>query len=212
MNAFAKIDKETFYRFMAHRREGRYEFVRGRIVQQMTGGTRRHALIARRLTRMIEDQLDAKCWTVLPDRGVDTSVTVRYPDIVVEPASEPEESLSTLGPALIIEVLSQSTTEVDLVAKPQEYLSLPTLAAYVVASQDEPACLVWARRADGSLPEEPSEVRGPGAVVSVRARGLTLALPLEDAYRGLEPGNEGPPARMSKRTSKRARPKRRKQE
>lgn len=49
MYAFAKIDRESFYRSVSSRLEGRcqYEYVRGRIVRQMTGGTNRHGLVAR---------------------------------------------------------------------------------------------------------------------------------------------------------------------
>jgi hypothetical protein len=42
MNAFSKVDKRTFLRFAAGQAGERYEYVRGRIVQQMTGGTRDH--------------------------------------------------------------------------------------------------------------------------------------------------------------------------
>ena len=57
MNAFARIDKAAFGAFIQRQTEGRYEFVRGLIVQQMTGGTRVHGLVARRMTRSIEDQI-----------------------------------------------------------------------------------------------------------------------------------------------------------
>ena len=196
MNAFAKIDKEAFYRFVAGRRDGRYEYVRGRIVQQMTGGTRNHGLVARRFTDLILAQLDEARWTVLPDRGVDTPRTIRYPEIVVEPADEPGDSLSTLRPVLIVEVLSPSTTAEDLDVKPEEYLSLKSLDAYIVASQDETACLLWARGADGLFPAEPVEFEGIDAVIQIRGRWLALDLPLASVYRGIA---EPRPAANSKR-------------
>ena len=34
MNAFAKIDKAAFYAFIQRQTEGRYEYVRGRIVNR----------------------------------------------------------------------------------------------------------------------------------------------------------------------------------
>ena len=80
MNAFARIDKAAFGAFIQRQTEGRYEFVRGLIVQQMTGGTRVHGLVARRMTRLIEDQIASKSWTVLPERGVETYQTIRYPE------------------------------------------------------------------------------------------------------------------------------------
>lgn len=185
MNAFARVDKQTFYRFAAEHAEQRYEFVRGRIVQQMTGGTRDHGQVGRRITRLIEDQLDEARWAVLPDRGVETPETIRYPDIVVEPAEEPGASLSTMRPVLVVEVLSPSTTATDLDVKPEEYMGLSSLDVYIVASQHEPACLVWERGADGQF-STPREVRGHAASINIAGRGFSLVLPLAVIYRGIE--------------------------
>ena len=185
MNAFAKVDKETFYRFMAVRREGRYEYVRGRIVQQMTGGTLRHGLVARRITSLIESQVDASRWHVVPERGVETSVTIRYPEVVLELKGGDLASLSTKSPAVVVEVLSPSTTAVDLDDKPSEYMSLASLDAYVVASQDELAILLWVRGADGTFPAKPQEIGGLDAVVEMNGRGFQVSLPLAAIYEGI---------------------------
>ena len=184
-SAFLKIDKAAFHDFIQRQKEGRYEYVRGRIVQQMTGGTRDHVLIARRFTRILEDQLDASRWVVLPDRGVETHVTIRHPELVVEPVDEPGKSLSTKNPRIIVEVLSPSTSATDLDEKPAEYLVLASLDAYIVASQDEPACLVWARGSDGRFPPEPVEVSGQDAVIEVMCSGQRVTLPLAEVYRGI---------------------------
>ena len=185
MNAFAKVDKVTFLRFAAEHTEQRYEYVRGRIVQQMTGGTRDHGQVARRITRMIEDQVDSARHTVIPERGVETSETIRYPDVVVEPADEPGKSLSTMRPALIVEVLSPSTAATDLDVKPAEYLSLDTLDAYVIASQVEAAMLVYERGADGRLATEPREISGSNAELKISGRSFTLTLRFADIYKGI---------------------------
>ena len=132
MNAFAKVDRETFRRFAAEHPEQRYELERGRIVQQMTGGTRRHGIVARRIAQLIEDQIDSSRWTVLTDRGVGIGTSSRNADVVVEPGSESLDSLETEHPALIVEVLSPTTSGTDLNTKPGEYLRLSTLDAYLV--------------------------------------------------------------------------------
>ena len=113
MNTFARIDPETFFRFAAEHPEQRYELERGVIVQQMTGGTRRHSLVAQKIAEQIKAQLDTTKWTLLQDRGVTAGSSGRYPDIVVEPADEPGESLRTERPAIIVEVLSPSTAATD---------------------------------------------------------------------------------------------------
>lgn len=184
MNAFAKVDKQAFLRFAAQHAEERFEFVRGRIVQQMTGGTRDHAGIARRMTRQIEDQLDASKWWVLNDRGVETADTIRYPDIVVEPSDEPGQSLCTARPVVIVEVLSKSTASSDLDVKPAEYMSLTSLDAYIIASQDEAAALVYERAADGLFPVRPREVEG-SSQIAIKGRRFELTLDMSKIYSGI---------------------------
>jgi Uma2 family endonuclease len=185
MNAFARVDKETFLRFAAEHADERYEYVRGRIVQQMTGGTRNHGLIVRRIAAAIERQLDAGRLLLLTDRGVETQDAIRYPAIVVEPIDEPGDSLTTRRPALIVEVLSPSTSANDLDVKPAEYASIASLDVYLVASQSEPAVLVFERGPDGSFPRRAREIEGRDAVVAIGGRGFAVSLALTDIYDGI---------------------------
>ena len=185
MNAFAKVDVETFLRFAAEHPEQRYELEKGVIVQQMTGGTKRHGLVARQFSDLVGPQIDQSRWTILFDRGVKIGTSARYPDIVIEPSSEPGDSLATAQPVLIVEVLSPSTTATDLNAKVVEYLSIASLDVYIVASQSEPALLIWQRRPDGTFPSAPEEIEGLGRELSITGRGLSVTLALADIYRGI---------------------------
>ena len=185
MNAFAKVDKETFLRFAAEHAEERYEYVRGRIVQLMTGGTRDHGVVARRMTRQLEDQIDAPRWIVLNDRGIDTPETIRYPDISIEPADEPGDNLSTTRPVLLIEVLSPSTSSTDLDVKPEDYMALASLDAFIIASQSEPAMLIYERGSDGLFPTAPREVSGSDAAVTIKGRQFEVTLRFADIYKGI---------------------------
>jgi Uma2 family endonuclease len=190
MNAtsFAKVDKATFFRYIQGRRDGRYELDRGYIVKQMTGGTLRHSLVAARIKDLVKPHIDAVRWIVLQDRGVDVGPSIRHPDVVVEPVGASHKSLSTLVPALIFEVLSPSTTSIDLDVKPAEYLALASLQAYVVASQDEAACLVWLRAADGRFPTEPVEF-ALCDVIAVPMLGVAISV--ADIYRDILPSTPG---------------------
>jgi Uma2 family endonuclease len=179
--AFSKISKDEFYR-LTEGREGRYELDRGYIVQQMTGGTLRHGRVADRIKSLVAQAVDQTVWLVLPDRGVETERSVRYPDVVVEPVGANAESLATVEPVLAVEVLSPTTTSTDLNVKPSEYLALPSLEAYIVASQSEPACLVWVRGPDRTFPSEPVELDATG-VIEIHALGLRIAV--ADIYRGI---------------------------
>jgi Uma2 family endonuclease len=182
-SAFIKVDKATFFK-VAQRQEGRCEFVRGRIVMQQSGGSRRHSKIAKRFLVILDRQLDPAKWETLgSDLAIDVGPTVRYPDVLVEPVEAELEGLATFQPAVVVEVLSPSSEERDLETKPDEYLALPTLQAYIVASQDEAACLVWLRGPDGAFPAEPVEVRGHAARIRVAA--LSVEISLADVYRGI---------------------------
>ncbi|MGE3919131.1 MAG: Uma2 family endonuclease [Hyphomicrobiaceae bacterium] len=182
--ALIKVDKATFYRFVANAPEDeRYEYVQGRIVQQQQGGTKRHGRVAGRIAEICRRQLDDSRWEVLEGRGVETSATIRFGDVVIEPTDEPDESIATLRPALVVEVLSPTSGERDLTTKPAEYTSLASLQAYIVASQEGPECLVWVRDAAGTFPPDGVRVAGRDATIAIPALGLSI--PLADVYRGM---------------------------
>ena len=67
--------------------------------------------------------------------------------------------------------------------KPAEYLAISSLQAYIVASQDEPACFIYRRRADGRFSDEPDLIRGDHKTIDIPA--LSLSIPLAEIYRGL---------------------------
>ena len=60
--------------------------------------------------------------------------TVRYPDVVVGRHGVDPSALSIDNPAVLVEVLSPASVTIDLVIKTREYLSIPSLEAYIVAS------------------------------------------------------------------------------
>lgn len=187
MNARAgiKVDKTTFYRFIERQAEGHFEFDKGQIVQHMTGGTFDHSQIISDLVIALRAHLPRKDWAIsTQSRGVDTGETVRYPDVVVAPVGTVRKGLSTSTPALIVEVLSPSTAELDLSTKPAEYTSLSTLAAYIAASQDTPELTVRQRGADGVFPSTPATIRGRGARIEIA--GLGISLSLADIFVGID--------------------------
>ena len=163
--------------------EGRYELAGGRVVM-MTGGSRGHAILVRRLATALERRLYANQWTVMTsDFGVDLGAsTVRYPDVVVDVAGGRFKDLTATAPVLVAEVLSPSSIKEDLNDKPDEYLQLSGLAAYLVLAQDEPKAWVWVRGAEG-FPTEPKAISGLDAMIEVVPLGFDL--PLAGIYAGL---------------------------
>jgi Uma2 family endonuclease len=164
--------------------EGRYELAGNRVVM-MTGGSRGHAILVRRLAAALEKRLDGDRWTVMTsDFGVDVGPsTVRYPDVVVDVAGGRFKDLTATAPALIAEVVSPSSARDDLGPKADEYLRLPSLSAYLVLAQDEPKAWVWARGA-GGFPPEPRVIQGHDAVIEIASLGIEL--PLAEIYAGAE--------------------------
>ncbi len=189
-----KVDKRAFFDFAQKQPDQyRYEYVRGRIMQQVSGGTRRHARIAARFIEALSKRVDPERWFVLPsDLAVDTGPTIRYADVVVEPFEGDLADLATRNPAIIVEVLSKSSEDRDLYVKPAEYISIATLQAYIVASHDEPLCFLWMKDDTGQFPVDGIELRGLTTHIAISL--LSSSIPLAEIYAGLianssEPGD-----------------------
>jgi len=163
-------------------REGRYELARGRVVM-MTGGSRGHSLITRRLSNVLESRLDAARWVVCTsDFAVNIGQnTIRYPDVVVDAAGGQWKDLTATMPALIAEILSPSSVATDLGDKAAEYLRLPSLSAYLVLSQDEPKAWVWVRT-DSGFEAGAEVIAGENGIVRIPA--LSIELSLAEIYAG----------------------------
>jgi Uma2 family endonuclease len=178
----AHMDKPSFLAWLQGR-EGRYELVEGR-VQMMTGGTLAHGLIVGNVFKILRDCLDPNIWAVLTDFGVDVGPrSIRYPDVVVlDRRKAKAKDLTTTIPVLIVEVLSPSTSSVDLGDKAAEYLRLPSVAAYVIFSQYEIKAWAYIRGSAGSL--GPDVVVDETATISVPAIGVNL--PVSKIYAGID--------------------------
>jgi Uma2 family endonuclease len=179
-----RVDKAAFFRFITSQAEGRFEYDRGRIVQQMTGATLAHSLISQHFISAFKRRLDSNFWLVTGhSRGVETPETVRYPDVLVEPISRALKGLTTEVPAAIVEVLSPTTKEMNLNVKLREYSGIASLQAYIVASRDEARCWLWLRTADKDMPEQPTEIFGLERTIDIPTLGMSI--PLGEIYRGI---------------------------
>jgi Uma2 family endonuclease len=165
--------------------EERCELVAGRVVM-MPRPSRSHGLIVSNLVVALRSRLDPHQWVVIPKFGLDAGPeTLRYPDIVVDRAGGGAKDYTANAPGFLAEVLSPSSTEVDLGDKAAEYLQIPSLVAYAVFSQDEPKAWMWGRTPKHFAPG-PQVISGGEAVVSVAA--LKLELPMAEIYAGIKTG------------------------
>lgn len=182
-NAYeAPLSKAAFFATIRDR-QGHFELKDGCLIVQ-AGGSRNHAFIIGRFVVALGHRLDPHDWATCPtELAVEIGDDIRYPDVVVESMSGDGKAYVAGRPVVLIEVLSPSSTGTDMAVKLAEYTSLPSLEAYIVASQDEPICWVWQRRQDGHFPRIPQEVKGREASIALIGRGI--ALPLAEIYRGI---------------------------
>jgi Uma2 family endonuclease len=124
--------------------EIRSEYLDGEMFA-IAGGSFQHNLIVGNLVGELRQQLrDRPCGICPNDQRVRTPATglYTYPDVVVvcgEPELEDDDHLDTLlNPTLIIEVLSPNTEAYDRGKKFEQYQAIPSLAEYVLVSQEAP--------------------------------------------------------------------------
>lgn len=165
-------------------REGKREFVRGRVIELMINVTRNHARLATRLVLQLAQQLDLDRFDVgTADFGVRTADGVRYPDVVVDligPASKGGD-LAATAPVFLAEILSASSSARDLGEKVADYTALASLRHYLVLSQDEARFWLWSR--DGSSWSGPLEASGTG--VTLELPHLGASLDMDRLYAGI---------------------------
>jgi Uma2 family endonuclease len=156
-------------------REGKREFVGGRVVEMMINVTKRHAVLAMRLGASLLRQLPYPDFAVgSADFGVRTPDGIRYPDVFVDkltPASR-DQDLAASNPVLLAEILSTSSYARDLVEKLADYQGIETLLAYLVLSQDEPRVWLWTRTAEGQW-SKMQEIAGADQAIELEALGVS---------------------------------------
>ena len=119
------------------------EFCDGEIFA-MAGTSKNHARIVMNFSRELSNLLKGrKCEPFASDLRVkvEASGLYTYPDFLVvgDDAQFEDAHLDTLlNPALIIEVLSDSTEQYDRVKKFDFYRAMPSLQEYVLVSQSAP--------------------------------------------------------------------------
>jgi Uma2 family endonuclease len=176
------MSKAAFIEWSAAEEE-RCELVAGRVVM-MPRPSRSHGLIVSNLVVVLRGQLDPQQWVVIPEFGLDSGPqTLRYPDVVVDRAGGGAKDYTASGAALLAEVLSPSTAEIDLGDKAAEYLQIPSVLAYAVFSQDEPKAWVW-ERAAGHFTAGPRVISGNDAAVCIAE--LKLELRMAEIYAGIK--------------------------
>lgn len=162
--------------------ELRYELFDG-AVYAMSGRSPDHGRLAANVISILTAHLVGKpCQAFTSDlrvRVLETGLAT-HPDVSVVCGSlerDPEDHNTATNPIVIVEVLSPSTQRYDREEKAAHYRRIPSLASYVLISQEEQRLEVFSRNQDGSWTLR--EARS--GAVELPAIGCTLAV--ADVYR-----------------------------
>ena len=123
----------------------------------MSGGTLAHNRISANTLTGLRDKALARGCEVLPADmriKVPKAAPYRYADLVVvcgQPIIESVQGLDVLvNPALIVEILSESTEAYDRGKKFVSYQSISTFGEYLLIAQDRPSITHYVRQSDES--------------------------------------------------------------
>ncbi|GDX81464.1 hypothetical protein LBMAG42_32750 [Deltaproteobacteria bacterium] len=176
---------EAEYLVMAEASEERLEFVNGEVFA-MAGASPIHEALVMNVGSVLSGKLRGR-----PCRPFGSNLRVKisetgmycYPDVTVVCGKlelEPTRPATLLNPAVIFEVLSESTEGYDRGAKAAHYRRHPGLKAYVLVSTDAKRIEVYSRSEAGWTLTEARETG------ELRIEALDLALPLDEVYAGFD--------------------------
>ncbi len=179
---------KTFYtpeEYLALERscEAKHEYYNGEIFA-MSGATEEHVLIVTNLVGEFHSQLKAgPCKVYSSDLRVKVDPTglYTYPDVIVlceEPHFSDEQKDTLVNPALIIEVLSESTKDYDRGGKFEQYRTIESFVEYLLIAQDRPHVEHHTRQPDGSwLLQETNNLED-----TIQFKSVPCSLRMADVY------------------------------
>jgi Uma2 family endonuclease len=180
--ALRRMTPAEFYRWQGE--EGvRYELVDGFPVKAMTGASQRHDGITLNALAALRYKLrGSPCRAQTDDVAVAMmNGNIRRPDATVDCGEKIDTSYEATAPRLVIEVLSPSTRQTDLVKKLEEYKALPSLAYILLVEPDLPRALLW-WRSPGNV-WELAQFDGLDGVIELSIIGTELTM--AELYEGV---------------------------
>jgi Uma2 family endonuclease len=150
----------------------------------MTGARNRHGDIVVNTLGELRDKLRGS-----PSRAFmsDTAVlipngNVRRPDAGVVCGPRNDNAMYANAPRVVIEVLSPSTREFDMIGKLDEYKTIESLNHIVLVDPDQPQVMHWSRTEDRSW----RRVTLKGLDAAIEIADLQLTIGLGNLYEGLD--------------------------
>jgi Uma2 family endonuclease len=163
----------------------KHEYLGG-VVYAMAGARNAHNLIAANTIVALGTRLRGRrCRPFTSDTKVrvqlPTQIRFYYPDVPVICQPNPQTDSFQDEPAVIFEVLSRRTRRIDEGEKKDAYLTISSLAAYVLVEQETPVVVVFRRSGDGFVREV---YEGLDAVLPLPE--IEVDLPLAEVYEDVE--------------------------
>jgi Uma2 family endonuclease len=179
-----RVFSPTEYLAMEEVADYKSEYLNGEIFA-MSGGTPDHSSVAVNMTIALGTRLAAKpCRVFNSDMRlhIKGNSLYTYPDVMVicgkiELVKRRNDTVT--NPALIVEVLSESTRDYDRGMKFNLYKQVPTLQEYVVVESENPRVECYRRGADDQWVVE--MIDDPGA--TVRLTSVACEIPMREIYR-----------------------------
>ncbi|HEX4368445.1 MAG TPA: Uma2 family endonuclease [Rhodopila sp.] len=172
----------TVAEFLAweERQEFRWEFD-GFEPVAMTGGTRAHEIISTNILIAVQNRLAGRrCRAFGANLKIEVAGRIRYPDAFVVCTPGPGKQTVVQDPVVIFEVLSESTSRTDRIAKLREYGATPSIQRYVILEQDAIAAMVFVRKGTDLVAETLT------ADDTLRMPEIDVEVPMAEFYTGID--------------------------
>ena len=173
----ARFERADFFAWEAEQ-PMKHDYVAGEVFAQ-AGARQDHVVVALNIATSLRQKLrGTPCRAYISDMQLEVmqADAVFYPDVFVtcDPRDrQPEASLAKQHPALIIEVLSDSTAAFDRGRKFEHYQQIDTLQEYLLIEQDRKHADLFRKNSEGLWVLHPA---GEGDVVRLESVGAALAL------------------------------------
>ena len=151
----------------------------------MTGGTRSHEIIGGNILVAVQTRLaGGRCRAFGANLKIEVAGRIRYPDAFV--ACTPGSAKQTVvnDPVVVFEVISESTSRTDRIAKLREYGATPSIQRYVILEQDAIAAMVFVRKGSDLVAETLT------AGDTLRMPEIDIEVPMADFYIGIKVSDE----------------------
>jgi Uma2 family endonuclease len=181
----ARIYSVEEYFEIENHSEIRHEFEDGLLIP-MPGETLNANEIAGNISATLRKELRQKGYRIFT-HDIRTIVherrLYRYPDLVITAANAIKDIRHVTEPVLIVEVLSESTEDIDRNKKFRQYTALPSLQYYLMIHQDM-ALIEFYQRKDNSKTFEFNFFDRLSETINLPVLGTSISM--EDIYEGIE--------------------------